>query len=462
MANVLENIIHHKRLEVSERKISQPLETFIADVTPTSRSFLRALLQPGARFILECKKASPSKGLIRANFDLDEIAAVYGKYADCISVLTDEKFFQGSYAYLASMRQKVTQPLLHKDFIIDPYQIYLGRLHGADAVLLMLSVLSDEEYQNLAKVAHELGMTVLTEVSNEVETFRAVALKAELIGINNRDLRTLTTNLDTSFRLARLIPPGTPVVSESGIYFNPQVRKLRKVAKAFLVGSALMAEPDLENAVRALVLGTHKVCGLTNAQQAQAVYQAGAYYGGLIFYPASPRAVNLAQAASIVAAAPLNFVGVFVNETPEQVALIAHELRLSAVQLHGDEDDAYLQKLRGLLPKTTAIWKAYRVKDKLPVFSPLADKMVLDSYQQGLPGGTGVRFDWALLQQQFAQDFDNKLLLAGGLTPDNVAAALPLPVAGLDMNSGLESSPGVKDPAKIVQAFQQIREFSYD
>lgn len=192
------------------------------------------------------------------------------------------------------------------------------------------------------------------------------------------------------------------------------------------------------------------------------MYQAGAYYGGLIFYPASPRAVNLAQAASIVAAAPLNFVGVFVNETPEQVALIAHELRLSAVQLHGDEDDAYLQKLRGLLPKTTAIWKAYRVKDKLPVFSQLADKMVLDSYQQGLPGGTGVRFDWALLQQQFAADFDNKLLLAGGLTPDNVAEALPLPVAGLDMNSGLESAPGVKDPAKIAQAFQQIREFSYD
>jgi indole-3-glycerol phosphate synthase/phosphoribosylanthranilate isomerase len=172
--------------------------------------------------------------------------------------------------------------------------------------------------------------------------------------------------------------------------------------------------------------------------------------------------VTLSQAAAIVAAAPLNFVGVFVNETAEQVALIAHELRLSAVQLHGDEDDAYLSQLRALLPKTTAIWKAYRVKDSLPQFSTLADKVVLDSYQHGLPGGTGVRFDWALLQQEFAQAFDNKLLLAGGLTPDNVAAALPLPVAGLDMNSGLESAPGVKDPAKIAIAFQQIREFSYD
>jgi indole-3-glycerol phosphate synthase/phosphoribosylanthranilate isomerase len=172
--------------------------------------------------------------------------------------------------------------------------------------------------------------------------------------------------------------------------------------------------------------------------------------------------VTLAQAADIVAAAPLNFVGVFVNETAEQVAMTARELKLSAVQLHGDEDDEYLNKLRALLPNTTAIWKAYRVKDKLPVFSQLADKIVLDSYQQGLPGGTGVRFDWALLQQQFAQNFDNKLMLAGGLSPDNVAEALPLPVAGLDMNSGLESAPGVKDPAKIAIAFQQIREFSYD
>jgi indole-3-glycerol phosphate synthase/phosphoribosylanthranilate isomerase len=133
------------------------------------------------------------------------------------------------------------------------------------------------------------------------------------------------------------------------------------------------------------------------------------------------------------------------------------------VQLHGDEDDEYLNNLRALLPLTTEIWKAYRVKDNLPQFSLLAGKVVLDSYQQGLPGGTGVRFDWALLQQQLPElSPEKKVLLAGGLTPDNVTEALPLPVCGLDMNSGLESAPGVKDPAKIANAFQQIREFSYD
>lgn len=459
MANVLDTIIAHKRLEVAELQQLQPLASFIDAVQPTHRSFLQALLQPGARFILECKKASPSKGLIRADFNLDEIAAVYGKYADCISVLTDQKFFQGSYSYLAQMRQKVNQPLLHKDFIIDPYQIYLGRYHGADAVLLMLSVLSDDEYRTLADVAHRLQMTVLTEVSDEAETLRAVALKAELIGINNRNLRDLSTDLQTSFRLAKLIPPGTPIVSESGIRENHQVRHLRKVAKAFLVGSSLMAQADLASAVHALTLGQHKVCGLTTPEQAITVAAAGGYYGGLIFYPQSPRFVSQAQAAAIIAAAPLHYVGVFVNEAIAQVALTANTLGLAAVQLHGDEDDAYLQQLRSLLPSQVQIWKAYRVKDRLPRFSDFADVVLLDSFQPGIPGGTGLQFDWSLLQQQLG---DKPVMLAGGLTPDNVRAALPLAVTGLDMNSGLESAPGIKDPVKIATAFQQIREFSYE
>src|SRR5690606_25598437 len=155
----------------------------------------------GARFILECKKASPSKGLIRPDFDLTAISQVYNQYADCISVLTDSEFFQGSYQYLEQMRALSDKPLLHKDFIIDPYQIYAGRAAGADAVLLMLSILSPEQYQLLAAIAAELNMTVLTEVSNEEETLQAVELGAKLIGINNRNLRDLSTDLNTSFRL---------------------------------------------------------------------------------------------------------------------------------------------------------------------------------------------------------------------------------------------------------------------
>jgi len=474
--NILAKIVQHKVQEVAGDKLARPLASFLPQVQPTERNFLAALCQSGARFILECKKASPSKGLIRANFDLAEIAAVYGQYADCISVLTDSEFFQGSYDYLVTMRGLVDKPLLHKDFIIDEYQIYRGRACGADAVLLMLSVLDDAQYRALATIAHQLNMTVLTEVSNEEETLRAVALGAELIGINNRNLRTLETDLDTTFKLAALVPAHIPLVSESGIYHNQQVRQLGEVATAFLVGSSLMAQPDLAGAVHALTRGEHKVCGLTTPEQAKLVAQAGALYGGLIFYPPSPRVVSLETAKQIgdaIAAeqaqqlsqgkqnARLRLVGVFVNEAVATAAELAHTLQLAAVQLHGDEDDGYLQALRPLLPSRTQIWKAYRVKDQLPEFTGLADRIVLDAYQAGVPGGTGLTFDWQLLQTTALQAKPTAaLMLSGGLNPDNVTAALALNVAGLDLNSGLESAPGVKDPAKIASAFAQIRAYS--
>lgn len=459
MPNVLANIVAHKRNEVAQLKQQQPLAAFVSAVKPTGRNFLAALKQPGPRFILECKKASPSKGLIRSDFNLTELAQVYGQYADCISVLTDEKFFQGKYEYLRTMRGLVDKPLLHKDFIIDSYQIYLGRHYGADAVLLMLSVLGDEEYRALAATAKELNMTVLTEVSNEAETLRAVALNAELIGINNRDLRDLSTNLDTSFTLAKLIPASTTIVSESGIYTNQQVRHLAKVADAFLVGSSLMAQADLAAATRTLVLGEHKVCGLTRPEDAAAVYAAGACYGGLIFYPPSPRAVTPEQAALVQQGAPLQYVGVFVNAEPAQVAALAYSLMLSAVQLHGEEDDSYISTLKPLLPPQCQIWQAYRVKDALPVFTPLADRILLDAYHPTQHGGSGISFNWALLTEQTA---NQPVMLAGGLNSDNCLAAAGLPVAGLDFNSGLETAPGIKDAARIRSAFTQLREFHYE
>lgn len=463
MPNVLANIIEHKKGEVAALKQQKPLPSFKSQLVPSQDDFLAALQQVGPRFILECKKASPSKGLIRPDFDLQQLAQVYNQYADCISVLTDEKFFQGNYDYLATMRALVNKPLLHKDFIIDSYQIYLGRHCGADAVLLMLSVLDDAEYSELAAVAKSLNMTVLTEVSNKEETLRAVALNAELIGINNRDLRSLDTNLNTSFELAKLIPTGVTVVSESGIYTNQQVRRLSQVADAFLVGSSLMAQANLAQATRDLVLGEHKICGLTQAEAAKAAYAAGAKYGGFIFYPASARAVTLQQAIQIRQAAPLCYVGVFVNADVAQVANHAQQLNLSAVQLHGDETDDYIQQLKPLLPANCEIWQAYRIKDSLPQFSRLIghslDRVLLDSFHPTQQGGSGLRFDWALLQQQLPTI---PIMLAGGLNADNVTDALKLEVAGLDFNSGLETAPGIKDTNKIQSTFIQIREFIYE
>lgn len=453
---VLAKIVAHKQGEVAAMAAERPLDDFIHLVTPSCNSFLAALQQPGARFILECKKASPSKGLIRPVFDLAEISSVYNSYADCISVLTDSQFFQGSYDYLRAMRQLSDKPLLHKDFIIEPYQIYAGRDAGADAVLLMLSILSDRQYRLLAAIAKDLAMTVLTEVSNEQETERAVALGAELIGINNRNLRDLSTDLNTSVRLRALIPADRTVVSESGIYQNQQVRQLLSVADAFLVGSSLMAEADLAAACHKLIIGEHKVCGLTRVEDVQAVKQAGAYYGGLIFAKSSPRYVSPEQAATLVQAAKLNFVGVFVDSPLDEVVSLAQQLKLSAVQLHGDEDDSYLQHLKTALPANCEIWKAYRVKATLPAFTPYAARILLDSFHPQQHGGSGLSFDWQLLQNTASQQ---KIMLAGGLNPDNVSLALGLPIAGLDLNSGLESAPGIKDADKVALAFERIREF---
>ena len=304
MANVLDKIVADKKLELIERKAARPLESFKDQAVPTSRDFYKALAAPGTQFILECKKASPSKGLIREPFDLTEITAAYKKYASCMSVLTDTKYFQGSFDYLEFVRSQVDQPLICKDFFIDEYQVYMARIYGGDAILLMLSVLNDEEYTALHKVADSLNMAVLTEVSNEEEVHQALDLNAKIIGINNRDLRDLSTDLATTEKLRKLIPEDKVVISESGIYTHQDVKRLAPLCDGFLIGSSLMAEADLEQACRRVIFGENKVCGLTRSQDAQAAYNAGAVYGGLIFHPKSPRCVDLDCAQAITQSAP--------------------------------------------------------------------------------------------------------------------------------------------------------------
>ncbi|MDN5971343.1 MAG: bifunctional indole-3-glycerol phosphate synthase/phosphoribosylanthranilate isomerase, partial [Enterobacterales bacterium] len=193
---VLNRIVRDKAVWVEARQSQQPLESFRGSIEPSSRSFYDALAGNRTAFILECKKASPSKGVIRENFNPVEIATLYRDFAAAISVLTDEKYFQGDFDYLRQVSSTVHQPVLCKDFVISEYQIYLARHYQADAILLMLSVLDDEQYQHLAAVAHSLNMGVLTEASNEEELDRAIVLKAKVVGINNRDLRDLSIDLN--------------------------------------------------------------------------------------------------------------------------------------------------------------------------------------------------------------------------------------------------------------------------
>lgn len=452
MQTVLAKIVADKRLWVEARKAQQPLASFQNDVEPGKRHFYDALQGARTAFILECKKASPSKGVIREDFDPARIAGVYKHYASAISVLTDEKYFQGSFDFLPIVSQIAPQPILCKDFIVDPYQIYLARFYQADACLLMLSVLDDEEYRQLSAVAHSLSMGVLTEVSNEEELERAIALNAKVVGINNRDLRDLSIDLNRTRQLAPRLGAGVTVISESGINTYGQVRELSHFANGFLIGSAMMSHDDLNAAVRRVLLGENKVCGLTRGEDAKAAFEAGAIYGGLIFVPSSPRFVEEAQARTVMESAPLSYVGVFRNNDIAGIVAKAENLKLAAVQLHGSEDQAYIDALRSQLPEKVQIWKALSVKDTLPARNlNHVEKYVFDNGQ----GGTGERFDWSLLN---GQDLSN-VLLAGGLSPDNCVEAAKSGCAGLDFNSGVESEPGIKDASKLASVFQTLRAY---
>ncbi|MBY5945370.1 bifunctional indole-3-glycerol-phosphate synthase TrpC/phosphoribosylanthranilate isomerase TrpF [Photobacterium rosenbergii] len=456
METVLAKIVADKRIWVDARKAEQPLASFKDSLVPSDRSFYDALSGDQAAFILECKKASPSKGLIREDFDLNMIAQVYNGHASAISVLTDEKYFQGNFDFLPVVRNQVRQPVLCKDFMIDTYQVYLARHYNADAILLMLSVLNDDEYRELAEVAEQLNLGILTEVSNEEELERAIALKAKVVGINNRNLRDLSIDLNRTKELAPRLPEGTIVISESGIYNNQQVHDLSAYANGFLIGSSLMAEDNLELAVRRVLLGDNKVCGLTHADDAAAAYQSGAVYGGLIFVSGSPRHVDIEQARMVMSGAPLKYVGVFRNADPEAVAKAAEALSLSAVQLHGDEGHDYIAALKGQLPAECEIWKAHGVTETAPELGQWqVDRHLLDSKVGNQSGGTGVAFDWSLIPSEQKQI----TMLAGGLNPDNVCEAAHLGCRGLDLNSGVESEPGKKDPTKLKAAFAAIRKY---
>ena len=463
MANILEQIVADKRIEVEQLKKDIPLASFVDDLKPTQKDMYAALAKDNAGFIFECKKASPSKGLIRPVFDVIEISSVYNKYASAISVLTDTKYFQGNHDYLRAVSNNVDCPVLNKDFFVDSYQIHLGRHYGADAILLMLSVLSDEEYIELAKVANSYNMAILTEVSNVEETLRAIDLDAKLIGINNRNLRDLSTDLTRTFELAPMIPDDRLIISESGIYTNKQVRELAPAVNGFLVGSSIMSEDDIDLACRQVVFGSHKVCGLTKAEDVVNVINAGAAFAGFIFAEKSPRCISVEQAQSIIdevgsiTSTGINYVGVFVNESVDVVAQIANKLKLNAVQLHGNESSDYINELRTLLNTNCIIVKAVSVKDDITPLNLGADKYLLDSKQ----GGSGEAFNWQLLAD-CEQDL-SKAMLAGGLSTDNLASAIRLmndtDISGLDINSGVEISPGIKDTTKLEQAFNLLRNY---
>lgn len=263
LATILDTIVRQKQIEIEEGLAKIPLPVLkeqaneAAAQMDAGRSLRAALHRPGEiRLLAEIKKASPSKGLIREDFDPAEIARTYTTFgAAAISVLTDEKFFQGSPEYLREVRQVTDLPLLRKDFIIDPYQIYEAKVLGADAILLIMAILEPAQLAYYLGIAEELGLECLVEVHSAEELVIALEAGAKVIGINNRDLKSFKTDLETTFRLrAAIADPEITIVSESGINTREDIQRLQEAGiNGVLIGEALMRASDIGSQIQILL-----------------------------------------------------------------------------------------------------------------------------------------------------------------------------------------------------------------
>ena len=448
-AGVLGQIAAAKRTELAARYDDVSLEALRARAQPTRRSLTAVLARKGARFILEIKRASPSEGAIRQDVDPAALARGYAGVADALSVLCDRAYFGGSLDDLAAARAAFDGPILAKDFFIDARQVAEARIAGADAVLVMLSLLDDEQAREMIGEARRFGMDALVEVHDEPEIRRALALGAPLIGINNRDLRDLSIDLATTERLARLAPDRI-LVSESGIGSRADVERLAPLVDGFLVGSSLMRCAEPAQAARELIFGRTKLCGLNSGADLSAARPAA--FAGFVFVPGSPRHVTAQEAgplAGVARKAGMRPAGVFRDAPLRIVSDIATLLNLHAVQLHGHEDVEYVRALRREMPPTCEIWTALSV-GREPLASRGGDRLVFDNGE----GGSGRGFDWALVEQHPEL---SKALIAGGIGLHNVRAAQRMGAYAIDVGSAVDRQPGSKSPEKIAALFEALR-----
>ena len=455
----LDEILARKREEVAGAKERVPLEALRDQVAAAPR--VRNLSLRGTGVIAEVKRASPSAGAIAPGADAVAQARVYAEAgAAAISVLTDGPGFGGSLDDLRAVRAAVDVPVLRKDFVVDEYQLYEARAAGADLVLLIAAALDDASMARFQDVALGLDLGALVEVHDEAELQRVQG--AALVGINNRNLHTFQVDLSTSERLLPRLRRTQAGVVESGIRTPEDARRLgRAGASGFLVGEALMRAGQPGALLRELrgAAATSfqvKICGVTTPEDAEAAVRAGADAIGLNFWPESKRRVSFEAAARIAAVVPsrVRAVGVFVNADLRTIEHALATVPLSAVQLHGDEPPEFSGQVPAAVVRSLPI-SAATAFDRARRYP--ASAFLLDAPAKGY-GGAGQTFDWALAAGA-RERLGRPCILAGGLTPENVADAVRrVRPDGVDVASGVESSPGHKDPEKLRKFIAAARE----
>ena len=495
---ILDRIVEATKIRVAQEKQVETPEAVkaaaLALPSDTGFPFEAALRQQDFNFICEVKKASPSKGIIAEHFPYLDIAKEYEVAgAAAISVLTEPDFFKGDKKYLQEIASTVKIPVLRKDFIIDEYQIYQAKVWGASAILLICACLDVPTLTKFRELADFLGLSSLVEAHDEHEVQMAIDCGARIIGVNNRNLKDFTVDVQNSVRLRNLVEDDVIFVSESGLETPEDIQVLRdnNIGVA-LMGETFMRSPNKIEKLAYLYGPTYytpkiKMCGISKVETIPAIVDAKPDYMGLVFAP-SKRQVTVEQAKTLVgelhkqyektygeATAPMNTntaqdgqdsqefvqgnsnfekiktVGVFVNETVENLLKIAEEVKLDVIQLHGDEDESFIQSLKECT--NVKVWKAVQVRsaaDAEKWIDSSADMLLFDAYHKDERGGTGEVFDWSSLDE-----FERPFMLAGGIDSTNVARAIrTVRPYGIDISSGIETE-GVKDDEKI-KAFTNI------
>ena len=476
---ILDRIVEATKIRVAQEKQVETPEAVkavaLALPSDTGFPFEAALRQQDFNFICEVKKASPSKGIIAEHFPYLDIAKEYEVAgAAAISVLTEPDFFKGDKKYLQEIASTVKIPVLRKDFIIDEYQIYQAKVWGASAILLICACLDVPTLTKFRELADSLGLSSLVEAHDEKEVQMAIDCGARIIGVNNRNLKDFTVDVQNSVRLRNLVQDDVIFVSESGLETPEDIQVLRDNN----IGVALMGETFMRSLNKVEKLAylygpTYytpkiKMCGISKVETIPAIVEAKPDYMGLVFAP-SKRQVTVEQAKTLVEELhkvyvkkygsdteydkndTIKTVGVFVNETVDNLVTIANEANLDAVQLHGDEDETFIQSLKERT--NVEVWKAVQIRtaaDAEKWIDSSADMLLFDAYHKDERGGTGEVFDWSSLDA-----FERPFMLAGGIDSTNVARAIrTVRPYGIDISSGIETN-GVKDDEKIT-AFTKI------
>ncbi len=445
---ILDEIVSKRKLYYEQKEKEVPYDVLLDKVKNSKKEYKLYDLCKKKDFILlaECKKASPSKGIISEEYNYLKIASDYEKGGcDVISCLTEPNYFLGSDEHFINIRKKVNTLMLRKDFIFSKYQIVESKLLGSDVVLLILAILTGEEVKEFLNLIHELGMCALVETHDEEEIKRAIKLGSKVIGVNNRNLKDFSIDFSNALNLRKKYP-SVYMISESGVKEAKDIRSLKLAGlNGALVGEALMRSNDpyteLMKYKKALTVPKIKFCGIKRKEDIEAVNKLKPDFIGFVFANESKRKLSLAEASKLKKklSEDIIVIGVFKNQPKNLIVEACKKGIIDIIQLHGDEDDLYIKELKNMVDNE--IISVYRT-------SKYAEYVMYDSK---IPGqGTKAKY--------YNRAKNKPVFLAGGININNIDEIIALNPYAIDISTGIETD-GVKDYNKMEEIIKKVRDY---